>query len=129
MHADRVRVGDVDHLAGLRHVAGETRLTEPQGLGLESLLQLGPCQLPLDQVILHHGEPEPIAFAEKEGAGLGSREPPRRLEDPVEQGVEVALAGDGEADVEELVEDLLAVGGRVGAHGAAARFRPRRLAS
>src|SRR5262249_18029597 len=129
VHPDRVRVGDVEYLAGLCHVAGQARLAEPQGLGLEALLQLGPGQLPLDQVVLHHREPEPIAVAKEERPGLGAREAPRRLEDPVEQGVEIALAGDGEPDVEELVQHLLALDGGVRAHGAAARLRPRRLAS
>src|SRR5262249_60613807 len=119
----------VDRLAGLRYVAGETWLAEAQGLGCESLRQLGPGQLPLDEVVLHHREPEPVAVAEKERPGLGARESPRRLEDPVEQGVEIALAGDGEPDLEELVEHLPGIGGGGRVHRAAARFRPKRSAS
>ena len=40
------------------------------------------------------------------------REPPRRLENSFEQGVEIALARERDADVDELVEDLFAIGHR-----------------
>ena len=129
VHADRVRVGDVDHLAGLRHVPGEARLAQPQGLGLEELSHLGLAEFLRDAVVLHDREPETIALAQEQRAGFGPREAPRRLEDPVQQRIEVALAGERQADLDELVEEPLAIGHRRGGHGAAARFRPSRLAS
>ena len=87
------------------------------------------CPACADEVVLHHRELEPIALAQEERAGLGAQEPPRRLENSFEQGVEVALARQRDADVDELVETCSrsAIAGNF--TGRPPGFWPRRLAS
>ena len=105
-----VRVAHVDDLTGLRDVAGGARLREGQGRRLGARRHRSRGKPRLEDLVLDYGEAEVIPVPEEEGAGLGAREPPGLLEDALEEGVEVALAREREADVDETLEALRAVG-------------------
>src|SRR5687768_8015610 len=53
--------------------------------------------------------PERLVLAEEQDAALGPREPPGMLDDRAEQGRHVAVAGQGDADLDELLELLGAI--------------------
>ena len=116
MHPDGVRIGHVDDLARLGDVAGQARLGQPKRLGLEALLHRDRAQLALEEVVLDHGEAEVIAFAQEQGAGLGPGEPPRRFQDALEQRVQITLDGESDTDLEELLQELSAIGHRLRTH-------------
>src|SRR5580765_6645604 len=110
------RVGHVHDLARLGDVAGEARLGQPQGLGLEPLLHRDRTELLLEEVVLHDREAEVIAFPDEHGAGLGPCKPACRVENSLEQGIQVVLCGEGEPDIEELLDELAAIGHRLRTH-------------
>ena len=116
MHPDRVGIGHADDLAGLGHVAGEARLGQPERLGLQALSHRGHADLTLQEIVLHHGEAEVIAFPDEHGPRFSAGESPGGAENPLEQGGEIALGGEGEADLEELLEERSPVGHRLGTH-------------
>ena len=95
---------------------GEARLGQPKRLGLESLQHRDRAQLALQEVVQDDGEPQVITLAKEQGAGLGPREPPGRLQHSLEQRIEVALGGEREPDLEELLQELFAIGHRLRAH-------------
>lgn len=100
-----VHIGNVDDLPRQRHMAGEARLAEGEGLGLQAALHL-PLSDPADQgVILDDGESELIAFSKEQGARVGARKAPGLQEDSLQEGREVSLTGERNPDLNQLFQE------------------------
>ena len=109
LHADGVGVGDVDELPGLRDVAGQARLAQLEGLGLEQSLGLVLAELALEEVVLDDREAEVLTVPQEQRARLGPGEPSRLVEDAVEQRVQIALVRERDADLDQLRQQLFAI--------------------
>jgi hypothetical protein len=80
------------------------------------LLHRDRTELLPEEVVPHDREAEVIAFPEEQGAAFSPREPACRVENSLEQGIQVVLRGEGEPDVEELLDELAAIGDRLRTH-------------
>src|SRR5574341_714088 len=142
---NHIGVVQIQDVAGQRDVARQADLPQMQRLLLKAAPHLRLTELARQEVVLHDGELEQLTLTQEEGAGLGTCETPGLGEDPLEQGPEVSLTGQGDPDLDQLPERLGQVEGRrlrlsqhalparthpwpSDAQGTATRFRPCALA-
>jgi hypothetical protein len=70
----------------------------------------------LEEIVLRDGEAEVIAFPKEQGSRFGPREPARRVEDSLEERIQITLGGEGEPNLEKLLDELAPIDHGLRAH-------------
>ena len=103
---DLVGVADVEDLAGRSDVAGQALVGDRNRSVEVRVLRNGAGLALDDRVILRHDETEKALLDDVEAPGVGPREPPRLRDDLLEKNIEIVLACEGDADLDQIGDEL-----------------------